>query len=235
MCYELQATSVSRQCCQHGNFLARFSDFSDPLRDFISKKRLATNKRLIQIIRGKARNILYCNSHAAKSHRSPQLLCSSAGSLPSPLARLCRRQPVCGGWLGQAGVDTVAAHSVNLRPDSCCSLCFDLLILWLLSLSRFDWYFTDDNLELLSLDLLSHSFVPDWDVPLSCKNAQSSFDLLPPFTVFTSNIFVPVVSFWLFGKDFSINLLLKIISPSLHETHNQWALWKLVCDYVINM
>ena len=32
-----------RKCCQLGKFLARFSDFSDPLSNFISKKRLVTN------------------------------------------------------------------------------------------------------------------------------------------------------------------------------------------------
>ena len=35
---------------------------------------------------------------------------------------------------GAAEADTAAARSVDLRPDSCCLLCFDLLILGLLSL-----------------------------------------------------------------------------------------------------
>ena len=150
---------------------------------------------------------------------------AAPGSLPSSLAQLRMRQTsVCGpAVVGRSG--RRGCSLCGFIPDSCRLLCFDLLILWLLRLLRFHWYFTDDNLELLSLDLLSHSFFPDWDVPLSCKNAHSSFDHFPPFTVFTSNIFVPVVSFWLFGKDFSLNLLLEIIYPSLHETHNQWALW----------
>ncbi len=31
------------QCCQLSDFVARFSDFSDPFSDFFFKKRLATN------------------------------------------------------------------------------------------------------------------------------------------------------------------------------------------------
>ncbi len=31
------------QCCQLSDFVARFSDFSDPFSDFFKKKRLATN------------------------------------------------------------------------------------------------------------------------------------------------------------------------------------------------
>ena len=34
---------TASQCCQLSDFVARFSDFSDPYSDFFSKKRLATN------------------------------------------------------------------------------------------------------------------------------------------------------------------------------------------------
>ncbi len=34
---------TSMQCCQLSDFVARFSDFSDPFSDFFFKKRLATN------------------------------------------------------------------------------------------------------------------------------------------------------------------------------------------------
>ena len=60
-----------------------------------------------------------------------------------------------------AGADTAAARSVDLRPDGCRLLCCDLLLLCLLSLSRFHWYLAGDNLKMLSLDLLSHTFSPD--------------------------------------------------------------------------
>ena len=36
-------TQTHTQCCQLDNLLDRFSNFSDPLSDFISKKRLVTN------------------------------------------------------------------------------------------------------------------------------------------------------------------------------------------------
>ncbi len=36
-------TVSSEQCCQLSDFVARFSDFSDPPSDFFPKKRLATN------------------------------------------------------------------------------------------------------------------------------------------------------------------------------------------------
>ncbi len=35
--------SPQNQCCQLSDFVARFSDFSDPFSDFKKKKRLATN------------------------------------------------------------------------------------------------------------------------------------------------------------------------------------------------
>ena len=59
---------------------------------------------------------------------------TAPGSLPSPLTRLPGSRPVCVGRLEQ-----LFAHSVDLRPDSCRLLCFDLLILWLLS--RFVLFF----------------------------------------------------------------------------------------------
>ena len=48
-----------------GNFLTRFSDFSDPLRDFISKKRLATNLVTYSGHQGKGRKYIIVDSHAA--------------------------------------------------------------------------------------------------------------------------------------------------------------------------
>ena len=127
--------------------------------------------------------------------------CSYAAAPGSHPPHAAGGRPVCGGWLGQAGAAAAAARSVDLRPDSCSLLCFDLLILWLLSLSQFHWYFTGDNLKLMSLDHIWSSLSPFLQI-------RMFLCLVKMYIVrFTSNMFVPVVSLWLFGKDFFINLL----------------------------
>uniref|UniRef100_A0A671UHB5 Calnexin n=1 Tax=Sparus aurata TaxID=8175 RepID=A0A671UHB5_SPAAU len=64
---------------------------------------LKSLKRLIQIIRGKARNILYCNSPAAQSHRSLRLPSSSTGSLSSHTAVGGRCVRWGAGWGSRSG------------------------------------------------------------------------------------------------------------------------------------
>ena len=91
------------QCCHLGNFLARFRDFSDPLNDFISKKRLVKHLATYPDHQGKGEKIFSCSSRAAQSDRSPRL--------SRPLSRGCAGgRPVCVGRLaGAAGGDAAAA------------------------------------------------------------------------------------------------------------------------------
>lgn len=68
--------------CQFGNFLTRFSNFSDTLSDLLSKEWLVTNLAIIQSIGEKMRNLfkylIVLHSHA----HSMALQSTALGSLP---------------------------------------------------------------------------------------------------------------------------------------------------------
>ena len=93
------------QCCQLGDFLARFSDFSDPLRGFVSKKWLAPNLATYSDHQGKGEKyivihmLLRVNAVHSSSAAAP-------GSLPSQMTAKEAGQCVW-GLAGAAGADTV--------------------------------------------------------------------------------------------------------------------------------
>ena len=100
------------QCCQLCDFLARFSDFSDPLGDFISKK--ASSDKFSDLFRS-FYIVIHMLLRVIAVHGSST---AAPRFLPAPLVRLRRRQTTA-----QVAASVWGPAGAGRSGHDGCSLC----------------------------------------------------------------------------------------------------------------